>query len=230
MPRLLGNTSFGNITDISGPGIFSDPANLLLRRIRIAAGRIQIDIHLGGNINSGGMPDILQNKCYAHPSCGLIQVQIGKDLRGYLYPRSIRLSGRCSLVSDSAKLIVHRVRLPFRLCSQLGQIAYRVLDVGSVGGIAIGHVGNDQRAETYEEGQPFIDGKAARKTGDGRWPPLRPSWELLDAPVSWGLNAEGTSTSPLCSAFVMEFLGFICLLAAWLVYQFAAPMVGSLAQ
>jgi hypothetical protein len=77
------------------------------------------------------------------------------------------LPQRINLIPNSSQLLMSRVGLPLGLGGQLGEVADRRLYVRSIGGVAIGEKGDNQRANRDKERQPLIDGEATKKLRGG---------------------------------------------------------------
>ena len=130
------------------------------------------------------------------------------------------------LIPNSAKLILHRIGLPFSLGGEFGQVADSGLDIGSISGIAVGHVGDHQGGEADKERQPFIGSKASQKIS---------GWGAAVYPAFVGSIGGACLMAAQCGRdFDLSIgqrvryrvFGMICLLTAWPVCHFAAPMVG----
>ena len=134
---------------------------------------------------------------------------------------------RFHLIPNSADLILHRVGLPFGLRGQFRQVADSGFDIGAIGDDTKGQNGDRQRADPDKERQPFIRSESTKKIA---------GWSLVAISSLMGTIGAACLMAAQCGRdFDLSlrqrvrygvFGGLICLLAAWLVYHFAAPMVG----
>jgi len=140
------------------------------------------------------------------------------------------VSQRADLISDSLELIVHGIRLPFSLGGQIGQIAYGGLNVGSVSGVKVRHIGNYQRAYTNyqractnKERQPFTGSMAAHKIAGWAVAAIATFMDAIE--VAYLMAAQCGRVFyiiPWYHVFYGLFGGLICLTAVWPLWTIAA--------
>jgi hypothetical protein len=135
---------------------------------------------------------------------------------------------RSSFLFHNIKLVSSGVRLPFCLSCQFGEIADCRFDIGGIGSIAVGHIRNHQRTETDKECQPFIYSETAKKIAG--WSTIILACCIGSIGAAYLMGAQCGAAFDLTKRQRVRyaFLGLsLCLIAAWLVHSFAAPMLSS---